>query len=92
MYVCMYVYVYTYIHIYVRMHILTYICTYAFIRMYVCTYIHMYVCPSRPYTVHLRRHAYVDELVSLGANVNLRSGDDAETPLIRAAVVGDALG
>ena len=40
--------------------------------------------------VHLRRHAYVDQLVSLGADVNLKSGHDKETPLIRAAVVGDA--
>ena len=49
--------------------------------------------------VHLRRHAYVDELVKLGADVNMRraGNDDAhlaagETPLMRAAIVGDASG
>mmetsp|Transcript_30446 Transcript_30446/g.49187 ORF Transcript_30446/g.49187 Transcript_30446/m.49187 type:complete len:485 (+) Transcript_30446:228-1682(+) len=42
--------------------------------------------------VHLRRHAYIDELVSFGASVNAKRGDSGETPLMRAALVADTLG
>ena len=43
-------------------------------------------------SAHFRRHAYIKELVGLGADANLPRAESGETPLMRAAMVGDAAG